>query len=223
MKPSYYLHCLLVILFLILLSCTNQKSQTENVIEKRDTISLEEPVINDTIVDSDFTFDEAIANTKAPHQLIDQLVMIDVVYISTDGRPHKGQVVTNKKIAEDIVEMFSMMLRQNFVVEKAIPVVHYDWSDSLSMSDNNSYSFSYRNVSFSKHATGMAIDINPRFNPLRWKSGDRPNQPVGAVSDTLVNGTFHSNHPIVKEFKHRGFKWGHTFSKYYDDHHFERR
>ena len=223
MKPSYYLHCLLTVLFLIFLSCTNQKSQTENVIENRDTISIEEPVINDTIVDSDFTFDEAIANTKAPQHIIDQLVMIDVVYISTDGKPHKGQIVTNKKIAKDIIEIFSKMLQQNFVVEKAIPVVHYSWSDSLSMSDNNSYSFSYRNVSYSKHASGMAIDINPRFNPLRWKSGDRPNQPVGAVSDTLVNGTFHPNHPIVKEFKSRGFKWGHTFSKYYDDHHFERR
>lgn len=219
MKPLLYLHYLLFVLFIFFLSCTNKKNQVDN----EETIIIEEPMKIDTIVDSDLTFEEAIANTKAPQYIIDQLVMLNVVYVSTDGKPHKGQVVTNKNIANDIAEMFNIMLQHNFVVEKAIPVVHYDWSDSLSMSDNNTYSFSYRNVSFSRHATGMAIDINPRFNPLRWKTGDRPNQPVGAVSDTLVNGTFHIDHPVVGEFKRRGFKWGHTFSKYFDDHHFERR
>jgi len=91
------------------------------------------------------------------------------------------------------------------------------------MADNNSYSFCYRNISYSRHATGMAIDINPRFNPLRRKSGDRPNIPADAVQDTTVNGTLYPGHPVVKEFLKKGFRWGHTFSKYYDDHHFEKR
>jgi hypothetical protein len=115
------------------------------------------------------------------------------------------------------------MLSHNFVVEKAIPIVRYNWDDSLSMEDNNSYSFCYRNVSYSKHAQGLAVDINPRFNPLRRKIGNRPNEPSGAVMDTTVNGTFFTGHPVVEEFRKRGFRWGHSFSKYYDDHHFEKR
>ena len=69
----------------------------------------------------------------------------------------------------------------------------------------------------------MAIDIKPRFNPLRWKTKDLPSQPHGAVLDTTVNGTLYPNHPIVNEFIKHGFRWGHNFSKYWDDHHFDKR
>jgi len=41
--------------------------------------------------------------------------------------------------------------------------------------------------------------------------------------DTTVNGTFFAGQPVVEEFRKRGFRWGHSFSKYYDDHHFEKR
>ncbi|MEL7600922.1 MAG: M15 family metallopeptidase [Proteiniphilum sp.] len=177
----------------------------------------------DTVIDASFTFEEAIAGTKAPQQIIDQLILFDVFYLSTDGVIHQGQILTNKEIASDIVHMFRFMLREGFVVEKVIPVVRYNWNDTLSMADNNSYSFCYRNISYSRHATGMAIDINPRFNPLRWKKGGQPNFPAGAVQDTTVNGTLYPGHPVVKEFLKREFRWGHTFSKFYDDHHFEKR
>ncbi len=175
------------------------------------------------IIDSRLTFREATAGTKAPKSILDELVLIDVLYKSTDRRLHQGQILTNKKIENDIRNMFAFMLENGFVIEKVIPIVHYNWNDSLSMDDNNTYSFCYRNVAYSKHARGMAIDINPRFNPLRWKNANRPNQPEGAVPDTTVNGTLYPGHIVAEEFVRLGFRWGHTFSKYYDDHHFEKR
>lgn len=219
-KPFFLFCCVLLALF----ACNRNKS-TQNVATF--------PVLTDTmnavadedtmIIDSKLTFEESISGTKAPQSIVDKLVLIDVQYLSTDRKLHQGQILTNKKMEEDIRQMFDFMLENNFVIEKAVPIVYYNWSDSLSMDDNNTYSFCYRNVSYSKHARGMAIDINPRFNPLRWKKVNRPNQPEGAVSDTTVNGTFHPNHIVVKEFKRLGFRWGHTFSKYYDDHHFEKK
>ncbi len=211
-----------ILFFAHLVSCTaGTKPTTEHVNET--TIDNTFQVCqNDTIVDANYTFEEAIAGTKAPKSVIDQLVLFDVVYQSTDGKIHRGQILTNKKIEKEIQSMFVFMLENNFVIEKAIPIVHYNWDDNLSMDDNNTYSFCYRNISYSKHARGMAIDINPRFNPLRWKKVDRPNQPAGAVSDTTINGTLHPNHVVVKEFKRLGFRWGHVFSKYWDDHHFDK-
>ena len=177
----------------------------------------------DTIVDANYSFEEAIAGTMAPDKIIDQLELLEVHYLSVDGAIHRGQILCNRKISADIRDLFTFMLNEGFVIEKAIPGVRYNWSDSLSMADNNSYSFCYRNITYSKHAHGMAIDINPRFNPLRWKRGDRPNEPLGALSDTTINGTLFPSHPVVKAFTERGFRWGHNFSKYYDDHHFEKR
>lgn len=177
----------------------------------------------DTIVDANYSFEEAIAGTKAPDEIIAQLELLDVHYLSVDGEIHKGQILCNRSISADIRDLFTFMLDEGFVIEKAIPVVRYNWSDSLSMADNNSYSFCYRDITYSKHAHGMAIDINPRLNPLRWKKANRPNKPSGALSDTTVNGTLYPGHPVVKAFTEKGFYWGHRFSKYYDDHHFEKR
>lgn len=184
----------------------------DKVIKRTDTI----------IIDSRYTFSEAVAGASAPQSIIDELELIDITYISTDKKLHQGQVLTNKRLAPDIKEIFQVMLEQEFIIERAVPIVAYNWSDSLSMANNNSYSFCYRNISYSAHAKGLAIDINPRFNPLRWKTENQPNQPQGAVLDTTVNGTLHANHPIVQEFKKRGFRWGHSFSKYWDDHHFDK-
>lgn len=221
---------LFFLIFLIILSCNNNRRNSatpadihaDSTAEDLQSI-IQEPVLPDTIIDASYTFDETVEYSEAPEEIISQLELVDVYYISTDGKIHKGQVVTNRQIANDIKEIFSFMLDEGFVIEKAIPIVKYGWNDSLSMADNNSYSFCYRNISYSKHATGMAIDINPRFNPLRWKNIDRPNTPAGAVLDTTVNGTLYPGHIVVNEFRRLGFRWGHTFTKYYDDHHFEKR
>lgn len=222
MKGSRCPFFILLLLILFTVSCTNVRKGENNesvefhgqeeIVKEKDTL----------VIDSELTFEEATQGSIAPESMIRQLVLLDVDYLSTDGKIHRGQVLTNKKIETHIRHMFNFMLENDFVVEKVIPIVKYDWSDSLSMDDNNSSSFCYRNASYSKHATGMAIDINPRFNPLRWKKSDKPNQPERAVLDTTVNGTLHPEHIVVKEFRRLGFRWGHTFSKYYDDHHFER-
>ncbi|SRR5690554_1705421 len=229
-----------VSLFLIaftLLSCTENQRRaprapitstelSDGVFEgsqpKVDSLHVE-PTSTDTLIDASYTFQEAVAGSAAPIEIILQLELIDVIYLSTDGEIHKGQILANKAIASDIVHLFEFMLDRGFVIDKAIPIVHYGWSDSLSMDDNNSYSFCYRDISYSKHAQGMAIDINPRFNPLQWKNERRPNQPENAVLDTTVNGTLYPGHPVVDEFRRRGFRWGHTFTRYWDDHHFEKR
>ena len=208
--------------FCSLQSCKKKEARQARAVSlptRADTVEC----VDTVIIDSRLTFREATAGTKAPKSILDELVLIDVLYKSTDRRLHQGQILTNKKIENDIRNMFAFMLENDFVVEKAIPIVHYNWNDSLSMDDNNTYSFCYRNVSYSKHARGMAIDINPRFNPLRWKNADRPHQPEGAVPDTTVNGTLYPGHIVAEEFVRLGFRWGHTFSKYYDDHHFEKR
>ena len=220
------MHYFLISLFTlsIFYGCHPKQSKEENIPTEKDSIANEILIEPDTtIVDSRYTFEEAIEGSNAPQTVIDQLELINVTYLSTDEKLHEGQILTNKRLAEDIRGLFEYMLAEGFVIERAIPIVAYNWSDSLSMANNNSYSFCYRNITYSNHAKGLAIDINPRFNPLRWKIKNLPNKPHGAVLDTTVNGTLHPDHPVVQEFRKRGFRWGHTFSKYWDDHHFEKK
>ena len=218
----YFLNVFLALV--VLYACLPKQSQEEFTIQQEETVEVKTLPEKDTIIiDSRYTFDEAIEGSNAPQSVIDELELIDVIYISTDHKLHQGQILTNKRLAADLQELFQFMLDQEFVIEKAIPIVEFNWSDSLSMANNNTYSFCYRNTSYSLHAKGLAIDINPHFNPLRWKNKNLPNEPIGAVLDTTINGTLHPKHSVVKEFRNLGFRWGHTFSKYWDDHHFERR
>ena len=214
-----YLKYVILIFSIYLNACKSEKKATIPIVS---TIKKE---VKDTIIsDCNYTFRDAIAGSNAPEEIISQLELIDVLYYSIDNKLHKGQVLTNKSISEDIKTIFNEMFDQKFHVAHAIPVVKYGWNDELSMENNNTYSFCYRNASFSKHATGMAIDINPFFNPVRWKRGleNRINKPEGASRDTTINGTFYSSHPVIKEFRRLGFFWGHNFKTKFDDHHFEK-
>jgi len=211
------IYCGLLILF-ILSSCSHKKKESIKPEQKKMSV-----VRDSIIIDSKYSFQEAIKGTKAPKDIIDQLKLISVRYYSTDHKIHQGQVLTNIKIADKLELMFKFMLNERFPIAHAIPVVNYNWDDEVSMEANNTYSFCYRDVSFSKHARGMAIDINPYFNPVRWKEGyeNRLNKPVGAHFDPSIPGTFYKQHPVVLEFMKLGFYWGHNFSTKHDDHHFE--
>lgn len=229
MKNGYLFELLIVILIgTIFVSCQrNNNYQQENEKDMMDTI----PVINvkpTEVIDSELTFEEAIAGSDAPQHILDELVLLDVRYFSTDDKIHRGQILVNKNIEKNIEHIFEFMLEHEFAVYQAVPIVKFDWDDMKSMKANNSSGFCYRDVMNtkrqSKHSTGMAIDINPLFNPIRWKSPNkhRPNIPEGAVLDTTNNGTLYPGHPVVEEMKRLGFKWGNQFRRYWDDHHFEK-
>ena len=206
------------LILLSLFSCTQKKKDSGNQVIVKTKI-INQPVI----VDCNYTFTEAIKGTRAPEEIIQQLKLINVTYYSTDNKIHQGQILTNIKIADRIETIFRFILAGKFPVAHAIPVVKYNWDDEASMLANNTYSFCYRNESFSKHAEGMAIDINPFFNPVRWKAGYKNGltQPEGSHFDPSIPGTFYKKHPVVLEFEKSGFYWGHNFRLKYDDHHFE--
>jgi len=209
-----------VLLVILAFTACNSNKKEKTVQIKHEMPSKER---NEIIADCNYTFEEAIAGSKAPKHILNQLELISVQYYSTDKKIHSGQILTNKKMAPKVQYMFQFMLKHQFPVAHAIPIVKYHWDDNLSMQDNNTSSFCYRDISFSKHAKGLAIDINPYFNPVRWKTGheNRINRPIGASHDPAVPGTFYESHPVVLEFKKQGFRWGHTFSTKFDDHHFE--
>lgn len=224
MKKEQYL--ILIFLSIFLFSCSSNENKKNLSAVSDETNTYDSiPIIpfDDPIIDCDYTFEEAVEGTEAPLSLIQELELLTVQYYSTDGKLHQGQILCNRKITKDIITIFELMKDLKFPVAQAIPIVRYGWNDELSMQMNNTYSFCFRNISYSKHATGMAIDINPYFNPLRWKTEKRPNSPSGAVYNPEVPGTFYKNHPIVVKFQRLGYLWGNSFSRYYDDHHFEKK
>jgi hypothetical protein len=214
----------------LLMACTGRGGDvSEN--KKQLLESLEDSLqnnsrIDDTIIiDSDYSFEQAIEGSGAPEHILEQLVLLDVEYYSTDELLHRGQLLVNEKIEEDMKVLFEYIKETRFPIYSVIPVVRFGWSDAQSMEANNSYVFCYRDISYSKHATGMAIDINPLFNPLRWKPPyeHRRNKPANGIYDVEVPGTLYPGHHLVEKLNAMGYRWGHYFRRNYDSHHFEKR
>jgi len=180
--------------------------------------------VDSVIVDCNYTFEQAIYGSKAPKSIINQLELINVQYYSMDGKIHQGQILVNKAIKNDIKIIFEYILKQKFPIAQAIPIVKYNWNDNKSMEADNTYSFCYRNIGYSKHAQGMAIDINPYLNPIRWKKefAYKKDKPMGATYLPQVSGTFTADSKVVAKFKEFGFFWGRYFKRNCDDHHFEK-
>lgn len=181
-------------------------------------------VFNLLMVSSEMTLKEAINGTKAPQELIDELVLLKIKHYDLNYNTKYGYIVINRSVQKDVEEMFQMMFDMKFPIEKMNPILKYDWNDNRSMEDNNTSSFNYRFVKnttrLSNHSFGKALDINPRMNPVFYNDGTM--EPSNGKRDTTKAGTFHSEHPIVIEFKKRGWRWGGDWTSLKDYHHFDK-
>ena len=176
------------------------------------------------IVDSDFSFSDALAGTNAPLEIVDRLSMVDVFYFSFDGMRHQGQIIINSELEDDVCEIFVLIAKLKFPIGKAIPIVAYSWLDGESMAANNTSCFNYRVIEgttkLSLHSFGRALDINPVQNPVIYPNGLIA--PEGAVYNPQKKGAFTAANPIVQEFLKRGWHWGGNFEQPKDYHHFEK-
>ena len=65
-----------------------------------------------------------------------------------------------------------------------------------------------------------ALDINPYLNPVIYSDGRI--EPPGAVYRPGAPGTFFPEHPLLEEFRKRGWTWGGNFITLKDNHHFDK-
>ena len=97
-----------------------------------------------------------------------------------------------------------------------------------SMVNNNSSAFCYRTISgsnkVSNHGVGIAIDINPLYNPHVLKSSGTINPPEAAkYVDRSLNakGMIKKNDAVYNAFVSRGWTWGGSWNNP-DYQHFEK-
>ena len=153
-------------------------------------------------------------------------------HYDAEKRQHVGEMVCNKAIADDLLDIFRELYRQKYPIQRIRLIDDYDASDERSMRDNNSSCFCYRRISgttkLSKHAQGMAVDINTLYNPYvrTGKNGRRIVEPATATKYVDRRKSF--PYKIVKgDLLHRlflqhGFKWGGSWRTMKDWQHFEK-
>lgn len=165
---------------------------------------------------------------------LSDLCYVSVLYNDFDGNVAQGELICNKTIALDIVEIFEELYRNGYQFERIELIDEYGGDDTLSMENNNTSCFNYRIVDgtdhLSKHAYGLAIDINPFYNPYvvfnMDGSGETYISPKGSevYADRSKDFPYKidENDLCYKLFIEHGFTWGGNWNSSKDYQHFQK-
>jgi len=161
-----------------------------------------------------------------------ELRYLQVLHIDHKGQVHQGELVCNRRIADDLLDIFRKLYEARYPIERIRLIDDYDADDERSMSNNNTSCFCYRTVTgsqhLSKHALGMAVDINTLYNPYVKKHKDGTTIVKPAAGRPYVNRQKPFRYKIEKGdlcyrlFIEHGFKWGGNWNSLKDYQHFEK-
>lgn len=164
----------------------------------------------------------------------EDLSYIGLLYFDFEGQEQTGELICNKAIAQDMVEIFYELYRNEYQIERVRLIDEYGGDDTASMADNNTSCFNYRVVdgttSLSKHAYGLAIDVNPYYNPYvvfnKNGDGDTYISPPGSevYADRSQNFAYKidENDLCYRLFTEHGFTWGGNWNSTKDYQHFQK-
>lgn len=171
-------------------------------------------------------------DTEEPLQIsYEDLSYVHVLHYDFEGQVQEGELICNQAIAQDLVDIFYELYESQYPIEKIRLIDEYNADDEASMADNNTSCFNYRTVSgrtkLSNHSYGLAIDINPLYNPyVRTKDGKELISPDNAVPYADRSADFphkiDKNDLCYKVFMEYGFTWGGAWNSSKDYQHFEK-
>ena len=146
------------------------------------------------------------------------LRLLTMRYVGFDGRPHIGQMVVHRRHARGIVNVFRELYDARFPIRRMQLVDAYGGDDNRSMTADNSSSYNCRTIAgkstFSDHAYGAAVDINPVENP--YVTADRVLPAAGrrfidvdrSPDADAPRGVIVADDVVVRAFARIGWKWG---------------
>ncbi|GAA3006123.1 M15 family metallopeptidase [Actinokineospora diospyrosa] len=154
-----------------------------------------------------------------------QLRYLTMSFWGFDGKPHTGEMLVNATVAQDVTRVFETLFAQQFPLEEMRVTARSELDLAPTGDGNNTGSFVCRAVrtgtTWSAHASGLAIDINPFCNPytkgklvlpeLASSYVDRSNRRPGMVF---------AGDAVVRAFTAIGWTWGGTWTSPVDRQHF---
>lgn len=130
------------------------------------------------------------------------------------------------------MDIFRKLYAASYPIERMVLIDNYNADDNPSMEANNSSAFNFRFVAgtkkLSNHSSGMAIDINPLYNPYVKQRADgtlyvSPEKGrMYADRSKAFDYKLYDGNLCVKLFKEHGFTWGGDWQSLKDYQHFEK-
>lgn len=171
------------------------------------------------------------SDTASAQITYEELSYVHVLYYDFNNEVQEGELICNQAIAQDLVEIFEELYEQKYQIEKIRLIDAYGGDDDASMADNNTSCFNYRPVPgtdhLSQHSFGLAIDINPLYNPyVTTRNGKTVISPE--AGSAYVERSKEFSHKIDTQdlcyqlFTAHGFTWGGSWKNSKDYQHFQK-
>jgi len=168
---------------------------------------------------------------KNPHIGRSDLRHIRALHWDYDNQMHVGEMVCNAAIADRVVTILRKLFDAKYPIQRMLLPDVYDADDETQMRDNNSSCFCYRAIAgstnLSKHARGLAIDINTLYNPYYRVRSDGTLFIQPATAEKYCNRDWDFPYKIDHQdlcfrlFTEAGFTWGGDWARQKDFQHFE--
>ncbi len=183
------------------------------------SISPLDAAVTERMVDSSWTEGCPVA--------LDDLRYLRVTYRTEEGESEVGELVVAADLADEVVTAFAALYDANFPIASMRLVDDFGADDLRSMQANNTSAFNCRFVagttSWSWHAYGRAIDINPLVNPYLSNRGVDPPEGEAFLDRTqTVPGMIRDGDAVTSAFADLGWEWGGSWSSAPDYQHFAR-
>ncbi len=154
-----------------------------------------------------------------------ELRLVRLTYRGFDGDSHMGRLVVHRRWGDEMLEVFARIYLRDFPIRRVRLVDLYGADDQESMRHDNTSAFNCRYVAgtttWSQHAFGRAIDINPVENPYVDGShvSPRNGRPYADRSD-IRPGMVEKRDVVWRAFRSIGWEWGGTWTSAQDYQHF---
>ena len=164
----------------------------------------------------------------------EELRYVGILFYDFNGLIQAGELICNEYIADDLVDIFNELYKAEYRLESVVLIDNFGGDDTASMCADNTSCFNYRVVegstSLSKHARGLAIDVNPFYNPYivfgKGEGGSDYISPPGSeiYADRLASFAYKidENDLCYRLFKAHGFVWGGDWNSCKDYQHFQK-
>jgi hypothetical protein len=143
--------------------------------------------------------------------------MVTVTFAGFDGAAHTGRLVVNADVVEGVIAVFRQLYDAGFPLHDVKAIVTQAEYDDFETPATTG--FSCRNAvggsSWSQHAYGHAIDVNPVENPYVQGSTVTPAAGAAYTDRSDVRpGMVVSGGVVVQAFRSIGWGWGASFGDY---------
>ncbi len=158
---------------------------------------------------------------------VDELTYLTMAHYGFDGEYHTGEMIVNAEVADQVVEVFRRLHEARYPIEQ-MRVITAEEIDAHPTGDgNDTTAFVCRpavgSESWSQHAFGLAVDINPFHNPYRKGDLVLPELASAYVDRSDVRpGMIVEGDVVVQAFDDIGWGWGGRWQSLDDWMHFSR-